>query len=158
MPNQELIRQDVFRFLQENSNAVVATSFKNDPRASTVYFHVDEDLNFYFVTKRKTSKYLNAELNPNAAIVVGTGPEHISVQAHGKIELIVNDEEKNRILNLIVGKQNLKGVKLWPVDELRNLEGSHKVIFKITPDEMFYMNLDSTLHGDTVSDTHMKII
>lgn len=158
MPDQEQIRQDVYKFLLENSTAVVATSFKNDPRASTVYFHVDGEFNFYFVTKRKTSKYINAEMNPNAAIVVGMGPEHISVQAHGRIDLIVNDDEREKILDLIVGKQKLLGVKIWPIDELKNLEESHKVIFKITPDEMFYMNLDSSTHKETIKDVHMKII
>lgn len=158
MPNQMKIRDDVYKFLQQNSTAVVATSYKNDPRASTVYFHVDDEFNFYFVTKRKTSKYINAEMNPNVAIVVGTGPEHISVQVHGKIELIVNDEEKDRILNLIVGKQKLMGVKLWPIDELKNLEESHKVVFKVVPDEMFFMNLDSSTYRDTINDVHMKII
>lgn len=158
MVTQEKLREDVFRFLQESSTAVVATSYKGDPRASTVYFHVDDDFNFYFVTKRKTSKYINAELNPRSAIVVGTGPEHISVQARGSIELIVDDTEKQKIMNLITGKQKLMGVKIWPIDELSNLEDSHKVLFKIVPEEMFFMNLDSTLHPDTISDTHVKII
>ncbi len=158
MPTQEKIREDAYNFLRENSTAVVATSFKGDPRASTVYYFVDKDFNFYFVTKRKTSKYLNAELNPKVAVAVGFGPEHISIQAHGKIELVVNDIEKQKLINLIVGKQNLMGVKLWPIDELRNLEESHKVVFKIVPDEMFFMNLDSDLYPDTISDVHMKII
>ncbi|MFZ2522181.1 MAG: pyridoxamine 5'-phosphate oxidase family protein [Minisyncoccia bacterium] len=152
------IREDAYNFLRENSTAVVATSFNGDPRASTVYYFVDEDFNFYFVTKRKTSKYLNAELNPKVALVVGFGPEHISVSAHGRVELIVNDIEKQKIISIIVGKQNLMGVRLWPIDELRNLEGSHKVVLKVVPDEMFFMNLDSDLYPETIGDTHMKII
>lgn len=158
MIDQEKARGDVKSFLEDSSTAVVATAYKGDPRASTVYFYVDEEFNFYFVTKRKTSKYLNAELNPNVAIVVGTGPEHISISAHGKIELIVNEEEKQKVIKLIIEKQELKGVKLWPIDELRNLEGSHKVLFKIVPDEMYFMNLDSTKYSNTISDTHIKII
>jgi general stress protein 26 len=149
---------DVIRFLQENSTAVVATAYKNDPKVSTVYFVSDDDLNFYFATKRKTSKYINASLNPKASVVVGTGPEHISVQAHGEIELVVNEVEYERVINLLVGKQNLKGVKVWPIDELKNYRDSHKVIFKIIPDELFFMNLDAEKHKDSQSDKFIKII
>lgn len=151
-------KKDCLEFLQRSSTAVVATSYKDDPRASTVYFHVDENFNFYFVTKRKTSKYLNAEINPKMAVVVGTGPEHISVQSHGRVELIVNEDEKERITALITGKQKLKGVKLWPIEELKNLEESHKVVFKFVPDELYFMNLDSSTYPESISDTHFKII
>ena len=158
MTNKDQIRLDALRFLQENSTAVIATSFKDDPKASTVYYHVDDDFNFYFVTKRNTSKYMNAEMNPKAAIVVGTGPEHISVQAHGRVELIVNDDEKNRIMNMLVGKQKLKGVRLWPIEELKNLKDGYKVLFKIIPNELLYMNLDSSKHPETITDDYMKVI
>lgn len=156
--DEKKVREDVVRFLQENSTAALATSFKDDPKVSTVYFVSDDELNFYFVTKRKTSKYLNASLNPKASFVVGTGPEHISVQAHGRIEIIVNDAERERVINLLVGKQNLMGVRLWPIDEIDRYEGSHKVLFKIVPDEMFYMNLDDEKYKESMRDDFIKVI
>lgn len=151
-------REDALRFLKENATAVVATSFKDQPRASTVYYFVDDDFNFYFATKRKTSKYINAELNPNAAVVVGSGPEHISVQFYGQIELIVNDVERQRLTEILVGSQNLRGTKIWPIDELRDLRYGQKVVFKIIPEELFYMNLDSTKHPHTISNEFIKVI
>lgn len=152
------VREHVIRFLQENSTAVVATSFKDDPRVSTVYFVSDDDLNFYFATKRKTVKYLNASLNPKAAFVVGTGPEHISVQAHGRVDIVVNETEKSQILDLLVGKQHLLGVKIWPIDEMSKLENGEKVLFKIVPDELQFMNLDSYKYRESISDDFIKII
>lgn len=152
------LKEDVIRFLQESSTSALATSFKDDPKVSTVYFVSDDDLNFYFATKRKTSKYLNASLNPRASFVVGMGPDHISVQAHGRIDLIVNDEERERVLNLLVGKQNLLGVKVWPIDQMNNFKESYKVIFKIVPDELYFMNLDSEKHKESISDDFIKII
>jgi nitroimidazol reductase NimA-like FMN-containing flavoprotein (pyridoxamine 5'-phosphate oxidase superfamily) len=158
MTIKEQMRDDVFKFLQENSTAVIATSYKNDPRASTVYFVIDEEFNFYFITRRNTDKYLNSELNPKAAVVVGTGPAHISVQAHGEIELIVNDEEREKILKLIQAKQSLKNTGMWPIEHLEEFKGKENIIYKIIPDELFYMNLDSPKHPDTVTDEYMKII
>ena len=158
MVDKEQIKLDALKFLQEGSTAVVATSFKDDPKASTVYYSVDDEFNFYFITKRNTSKYLNAEMNPRAAIVVGTGPEHISIQAHGQIELIVDDVEKERVMQILISKQTFLGVRIWPIEELKNLKNGHKVLFKIVPDEMFYMNLDSEDHLETITDEHMRII
>jgi len=157
MDNKDL-KKDVLLFLQENSTAVVATAYKNRPRVSTVYFFVDEDFNFYFATKRKTSKYINLSLNPEVSFVVGTGPEHISVQAHGRAELIVNEEEREKLLRILVGKQNLKGVRLWPIDELEHLVDSYKVLFKVVPEEMFYFNIDSHKHENSISNESIKII
>lgn len=156
--DKEELKKDVLKFLQENSTAVVATSYKNHPRVSTVYFFVDYDFNFYFATKRKTSKYINISLNPEVSFVVGTGPEHISVQAHGTADLVVNEEERQKILDLLVGKQNLKNVKLWPIDELIHLKDSYKVLFKVVPEELFYMNMDSHKHKDSISNESIKII
>ncbi len=158
MINIAQAKDDALKFLKEGSTAVVATSFQDKPRASTVYYFVDDEFNFYFATKRNTSKYINAEMNPRAAVVVGTGPEHISVQAYGQVELIVNEQERERVIGLLVGGQNLKGVTIWPIDELKNLRYGQKVIFKIIPEEMYYMNLDSSKHEETTSDDYMKII
>ena len=43
----ELARRDTFRFLRDNLTAVVATTADGQPFASTVYYTVDEELNFY---------------------------------------------------------------------------------------------------------------
>lgn len=152
------IKEDVLRFLKEKSTAVVATSWKNIPKVSTVYYFVDNEFNFYFATKRKTSKYLNAELNPFAAFVVGTGPETISVQANGRVDLIVNEAEREKILDLLIGKQKLMGIKIWPIDELKNFKDSYKVVYKISPTELYYMNINSEKHKETESDEIIKVI
>ncbi|MFZ2523586.1 MAG: pyridoxamine 5'-phosphate oxidase family protein [Minisyncoccia bacterium] len=156
--DEKKIRDDVVRFLKENSVIVVATSYKDNPKVSPVYFVSDDDLNFYFATKRKTEKYIDASLNSRVAFVVGVGPEHISVQGHGRIEMVVNEGERERIVGLLTGKQNLLGIIKRPIDELVGLRESYKVVFKIVPDEMYFMNLDSRKHSETISDELIKII
>ncbi len=152
------LKEDVLNFLRENSTAVLATAYQNRPRVSTIYYFVDDEFNFYFATKRKTSKYINISINPEVAFVVGTGPEHISVQAHGIADIVVKEEERERLLDLLVGKQNLKGVKLWPIDELKHLKDGYKVLFKVVPEELFYINIDSSKHQGSVLSESIRII
>jgi|SRR3989344_6766911 len=158
MPSKEQIKIDALKFLRENITAVVATSFNDEPRASTVYYFVDDDFIFYFITKRNTSKYLNIEMNPIAAFVVGTGPEHITVQAVGRAEIVVGDEDVERIAKELMEIRAREHIKMWPIEELYKFKDRNKVIFKMTPDKMFYMNIDSGAHPETVSDDYMQII
>jgi nitroimidazol reductase NimA-like FMN-containing flavoprotein (pyridoxamine 5'-phosphate oxidase superfamily) len=136
----------------------VATSFNDDPRASTVYYYVDAHFNFYFVTKRNTSKYLNIEMNPRAAFVVGTGPEHISIQGHGTVELIIDEDEHEEMLEHIMDALLDKKVELWPIEELKKFRDRHEILFKIIPHRMFFMNLDSKAHAHTISEEYMQVV
>jgi uncharacterized pyridoxamine 5'-phosphate oxidase family protein len=158
MPTQEQIKSDALVFLRENITAVVATTFNNEPRASTVYYYVDDAFNFYFVTKRNTSKYMNINLNPRAAIVVGTGPDHISIQGHGKVELIFEDEMRGNILDKFSKLRATEHIKNWPIEDVYNFKDRDKVVFKINTEGLLYMNLDSVLHADFITDEYMKIV
>ncbi|MCC2631204.1 MAG: hypothetical protein K0S38_1013 [Candidatus Paceibacter sp.] len=158
MMTQEQLKKDVLVFLRENYTAVVATSFNDMPKASTVYYYVDNNFNFYFITKRNTSKYLNIEMNPRAAVVVGTGPEHISVQASGYCKLIVDDEEKAHVIDHIIDIRAREHVKIWPIEEIEKFKYKNKVVFQITPEQIVFMNLDSTLHPDSIAYEYMDIL
>lgn len=153
-----IIKNDALTFLRENSTAVVATSFNDEPRASTVYYFVDDDFNFYFVTIRNTAKYMNIHLNPKAAIVVGTGPEHISVQAHGIAVPVLDETERKRILHEFSELRAHEHIKLWPIEEMHNFKDRNKEVFKVMPQALHYMNLDSVLHPQSLSDEFRQII
>jgi nitroimidazol reductase NimA-like FMN-containing flavoprotein (pyridoxamine 5'-phosphate oxidase superfamily) len=157
MLTQEQIKKDVLEFLRENTTAVVATSFNDEPRASTVYYYVDDNFNFYFVTKRNTSKYLNIEMNPHVALVIGTGPEHITVQVHGEGKFVADDEQKDTILEKLLDILAREHVKLWPIDDMPSFKDRHKVVFKITPHKVLFLNLDSSTHTDSRSEDFIQV-
>jgi nitroimidazol reductase NimA-like FMN-containing flavoprotein (pyridoxamine 5'-phosphate oxidase superfamily) len=157
MTNIEQSKSDALKFLRENTTAVVATSFNDEPRASTVYYFMDDDFNFYFVTKRNTSKYIHAEANPRAAIVVGTGPEHITIQAFGKVELLVEDDQREKVLGHLMEIREREHITLWPIEELENFKDRNKVIFKISPAQVLFMNLDSKKYPDSISTEYAEI-
>ncbi len=150
-------REDALKFLRENTTAVIATSFNDQPRASTVYYWVDDEFNFYFITKKNTSKYINIEMNPQAAVVVGTGPEHITVQAHGSAELISDEQDILEVIEILTTIRAREHIKIWPIEEIEKFKDRSKLVFKIIPEEVSYMNLDSSSHPDSISDDYIQI-
>lgn len=156
----EIERADALNFLRENTTAVIATSFNDEPSASTVYSFVDDEFNFYFITTRNTSKYINLQMNPQAAVVVGTGPRHISVQAKGVAHLIADEAERDRILAILTGiRERAKDPSmLWPIEQLSNFKDRNKVAFMIAPTLLMYMNMDDAKHSGTMGNEFMQII
>lgn len=144
--SKTVLKKDILTFLRRNVTAVIATSYKNIPYASTVYFICDDKLNFYFATKRGTMKYLNLAINKTVAIVVGFGPKHVSVQAIGNATILYK-KQKDEAIDLIEKMQRERGITIVPINELEALrkEGSissMRVVFRISPKHMQFLNLD----------------
>ncbi len=157
MVNTEQAKADALAFLRENTTAVIATSFNDEPRASTVYYYVDNDFNFYFITKQNTGKYINIQMNPRAAVVVGTGPEHITVQATGLVELINDETKKQEIIDELTNIREREHVKIVPIEEIPKFEGRHQIVFKIHSKQVMFMNLDSSRFPHSITEDYMVV-
>ena len=96
-------------------------------------------------------------MNPRAALVVGSGPEHITVQAHGAVELIVEDSEKEKIMNMFIEIAKRENIKNWPIEQLQNFKDRNKVVFKISPEQVLFMNLDSSLYPNSIGNDYVEV-
>lgn len=157
MISKEISKKDALNFLIANSTAVLATSHTNIPFASTIYYFVDKDLNFFFLTKANASKYLNISQNANVAIVVGTGPKHISVQASGKADFVF-DEKRAEIILEFMNLMERNFVKEWPIKDMEKFKDRSTVVFKVTPEFLQFMNLDDEKYPDSISTEYHQII
>lgn len=78
-------RQKIVGFLASHPVGVLATVDANgNPHASTIYFAVDDNLNFTFTTKRDTEKQKNIKSNNNVMLVAFDAPSQAAVQVRGK--------------------------------------------------------------------------
>lgn len=148
------IKEAVLEFLKENNTIVIATaSPEGKPQAATVYYLVDDDFNIYFATGRETDKFKNLQSNKQAAFVVGTGPAVITVQGAGRVQEISDNElsEKGRI----GAELYFKALKEWPVLKLPH---GGLAFFKIIPDQMKFLNLDSVGHHETYQESYYQVI
>lgn len=58
------------------------------PWGSAITFAVDEDLNFFFMTRMGTLKYKNIEANPVVSLTIADETDQITVQSVGKISRV----------------------------------------------------------------------
>lgn len=141
------IQGPVLNFLTQSQNIVATLSScskTGEPRSSVVYFWVDEELDFYFLTAADTKKYKNLLENPMASFAVGFGPEYVTVQAEGRATLLEkgSDEENNAIAN--IKNRLLDNNVTWPIFQLSDYDNSAIAVFKITPASMTFLNLSAS--------------
>ncbi len=156
------IKEEVREFLNNNQVAVVATAYRGLPFAAAMYYFLDNDFNFYFATKRNTDKYFNILAKQQAALVVGAGPKHISVQARGEVALVTGAPYKTMLkkLSRVIGKDKVHD---WPVNKLKRMQSklevlNDPVIFKIKPQHLTFFNLDDRNFPASLGSDHHQIL
>ena len=90
MRNSTHIAKDIKDYLKDAHLMQLATSVNDLPWVATVYFVVDDMLNFYWLSTphRKHSEQL--DINPRAAIAIAIKPDIpvIGLQAEGRVEIV----------------------------------------------------------------------
>ena len=149
-----VIKNKFLTFLRSKSVGVISTvSSSNQPMSATIYFSVDKDLNFYFMTKSFTRKYQNLLHNNQVALLVGTENIPTIAQIQGTAEKIVNKEEfalHFKELKDILSSNEFVG----PLFEIvKNAEGEQNEIylFKIIPSWIRWLDLrEGVDHNDFI--------
>jgi len=87
-------------FFQRHHSGVLATSDSAaNPHAAVIYFTLNDDLSFSFVTKTETQKYKNIEENKSVSLVAYDEKGQASVQVMGHVEKVADQDEAYKILN-----------------------------------------------------------
>ena len=94
MEEKEKQKQDALLFLKENTLAVISTvSIENTPESATIYYVVDDNFNFYFMSETNSRKVNNFRANPHVALVIGTENAPVTAQVEGEVKEIDNGED-----------------------------------------------------------------
>lgn len=83
---------NIAAFLKRNHVGVLATANEKTalPHAAAIYYTTTSKLNFFFVTKRETTKSKNLESNPQTALVIYEASTQTTAQIDG-VATQVND-------------------------------------------------------------------
>jgi uncharacterized protein YhbP (UPF0306 family) len=157
MRSFNILEEDTYDFLRDGHTAVVATCLDSTPHATTVYYDIDKDFNFYYLTKRNTQKNIQTAFNPRVSLVVGTGPEHITVQARGRAE-VLTDLEKEEAIDRMILRYTEIGVSKLPIQYMENLKDQAVVAYKVIPSEIMFMNMDCEKYRRSMSHSYHQII
>lgn len=148
------------KFLKDHKTAVLATASRGgEPEAATVFYSIDDDFTFNFITDQTSRKYKNLKENPHVAVVVGTGEDVRTVQCGGHVEIIDYIKDTNRAEKII--RRVLENSKLhnespaWPVLMNPNVELG---VFTLKPSWMVLLDLEIRTTGESMPHDYLKIL
>jgi nitroimidazol reductase NimA-like FMN-containing flavoprotein (pyridoxamine 5'-phosphate oxidase superfamily) len=156
------IQKSALAFLTESDRltAVVGSCSKDgNCHVATVYYFVDDNFNFYFLTATHSQKYTNLMENPNAALAVGFGPSQTTIQGQGTAVLLEksSEAEKEAIAHIKQRLQNHEN-ETWPIFQLDTYDSQAIAVFQFIPDTLQLLNLEHDGGLEITSEGVMQII
>jgi len=149
MKRDEILKQ-ISDFLHDRLQMVVATSGEH-PWIATVYYALDSDLNFYFISDPQTLHGSHIASNPHIALSVSDSPQHPSSKKKGIQIYGIATQLKDE-------KEITFGLELWRkklevTSDAYTYEGImkneiHGRLYKITPKKIKYYNEEIWDEGD----------
>lgn len=127
---ENISKKQILEFLKSVAIMSIAAVGEHGPVSSVVVFAVDNDLSFYFLTKRETYKAKALLKNPKISLCVW---EHrkMLVQASGSVIEVESGDEFNKIHEQIDKASHVIKNFWWPI---LNINKGEYVIFKIHPE------------------------
>lgn len=153
MPNKEL-QKHALVFLRKHIAAVLATSSPSgEPQAATLYYDVDDEFNFYFITSKNSQKAINLSANKRASFVVGFGPTVSTIQGFGDVEIVENAD-------IDVFKNIIEKIRLYEFDQLplAQINKGEFLTVKIKPRWLTWLNLDRVDYPETYHSDFQKVL
>lgn len=146
MPDQSK-KSEALSFLKTQRVAVLGTIDEAGYAHMTpMYFGVDDDFNFYFITHSKTKKMLNIERTKSASILIFNQEQFKVVQGKG-LTLEVNDIDKFKAILKILPKLDFHAFKFeWPPPINKFTEGEI-IAVHLQPQELYYGDFASSTSG-----------
>lgn len=154
------IKKLALKFLKDHKSAVVATASRSgEPQAATVFYAIDDDFTFNFITDSKSRKFKNLKENPHVAIVVGTGEDVRTIQCGGHaevVEYLKDTDRAERIIKKVHKNSTLHGappalpILLNPEVELG--------VFTVKPEWMTMLNLEYEKDPEGYKHEYYKVL
>lgn len=140
MLEKETVKKKALDYLLSQSLMVLATASPDGkPYATTMLFTMDDDFNFYFVTRKETRKNRNLIDNPVASISIGFDPP-MNVQAEGKVELVEDEKLRGDLFaRLAVASDRIDD--FWP--PILRIEAGEYLLYRIKPSWVRVLDMES---------------
>ena len=148
-------QQKLFEYLQTQHLMAIATKGEKMWIAS-VYYAIDKNFNFYFVSSPKSQHCLDIEKNPEVACAIADshqpngGKTKIGVQMHGRAQQITGLEAIKAALKL----WNQLNPGMERVVNLKNMQTKmiSSRVYKIRPEKIKLFDLNGDSENEKVFD------
>lgn len=154
------VKRLALKFLRDHKTAVLATASRaGEPEAATIFYAIDDDFTFSFVTDKVSRKFKNLKENPHVAVVVGTGEDVRTVQCGGHIEIIdyLKDTDRaEKIIRKVIENSKLHSEPpAWPVLINPSVELG---VFTLKPSWMVLLDLEIQKNGEATPHDYLKVL
>ena len=162
MAESKISKKDVYLFLKQNKSALISTiNLENAPEGATIYYGVDKNFNFYFITSDKTRKYANLKRNPKAALTISDDYRLTTVQLEGVVEEVhsvkINSNSIKLLTEALTPTIRQTIAHIWdPIPPIMKMENGRIVIFKLKPYWLRWANFNEPV--DKVQGHYFKLI
>lgn len=128
-----ITKKQVLEFLSKTPFIALATTdSKGHPYNTPMLFIIDEELNFYFATHRKSNKSKNILARPDISITAGFHDD-LNVQVQAKAHELTDEKEIDDTINELIAKAATVH-KFWP--PVLRLHDEDYIIFKGKPNSL----------------------
>jgi nitroimidazol reductase NimA-like FMN-containing flavoprotein (pyridoxamine 5'-phosphate oxidase superfamily) len=138
--------REALEFLRTKNNnvGVIATvDERGQPYASPVYYVMGQGFDLHFLTSRATHKAKNIEKNDKIAFSAGAGPEYLAVMIRGRAVVTDVGEQREIFPALAEVLGQSEGLN-WPLAKLEDLAGHNLVLYKLVPESVTFLNINSS--------------
>lgn len=138
------LKSEILNFLRNNTTGVIATVTPASlPQSAAISFHVDDDLNIFFLTREESQKFRNLGKNKNISLTVFEDKVlPTSVHLDGEAEIIESESQKLEIKKILI-ERSWNEAYLPPV---MRQEGSGIVLIKIIPKKATWFRFVKNSH------------
>lgn len=139
----EDLKKEVLDFLQKHYLFTLATvGEKYQPHAAVLYYFIDNDFNFYFITRKGSEKFRNLTNNSKVAFVVFEEELRQSVQAQGIGEIAeISGESENKIIQKLLENGHKKNMDSF-VPLMSLYTESSIVLFRVKIKSIKWLKVD----------------
>jgi uncharacterized pyridoxamine 5'-phosphate oxidase family protein len=150
------IEAKALEFLTKHPVGVLSTvSSQGEPWGAAINFVVDEQFNFYFMTRAQTLKFKNITESPHVALTVVDSDAQITVQASGSVASVAAEDLMDIVFQKL-DKVTHTGKSHWIAPVYKVHQGDYAVMH-FTPTSLQYADF-SQIESDMHSSPIIKLV
>lgn len=131
--------KEALKFAQKKRLAVIATVAPNGvPESATILYSIDNEFNFYFITRNDSRKAQNLATNKNVSVVIGTELSPSTLQMSG-IADPMSVEGQKEFIDKLSNNEDLSALYYGP---FLNIMGVNFTLYKVTMNWARFLTLD----------------
>ncbi len=135
----EEIIKEALKFAQGGKLAVISTVASNGvPESATILYSIDNDFNFYFITRNDSRKASNLATNKNVSIVIGTDLGPSTLQMNGVADPLSVEGQKD-FIDKLTKNEDLSTLYYGP---FLNILGVNFTLYKVRINWARWLTLD----------------